>query len=82
MRPMSNLKSSSPELYSEAEAAAALGISIARLHELLDKYVFTGENRRPRPIDFTSSDLLLLGYWNNLHAQSTGSNVIPMPKRS
>ena len=82
MRPMSNLKSSSPELFSEAQAAAALGISIARLHDLLDKYVFTGENRRPQSIEFTSSDLLLLGYWNNISAQPTTANVIPMPKRS
>jgi len=79
---MSNLKSSSPELFSEAQAAAALGISIARLHDLLDKYVFTGENRRPQSIEFTSSDLLLLGYWNNISAQPTTANVIPMPKRS
>jgi len=78
---MSNLKSSSSEPCSEAEAAVALGVSIARLHELLDKYVFTGANRRPQSIDFTASDLLLLGYWNNLTAQPTGSNVIPMPKR-
>ena len=81
MRPMSNLKSSSPELYSEAQAAAALGISIARLHDLLDKYVFTGDNRRPQSIDFTSSDLLLLGYWHNISAEPTVSKVIPMPKR-
>ena len=81
MRPMSNLKSSSPELYSEAQAAAALGISIARLHDLLDKYVFTGDNRRPQSIDFTSSDLLLLGYWHNISAESMVSKVIPMPKR-
>jgi len=39
---MSNLNRPANELYSEMEAAAAVGISIARLHELLDKYVFTG----------------------------------------
>ena len=81
MRPMSNVKSSSRELYSETEAAAALSISIARLHELLDKYVFTGKNHRPDSIEFTSSDLLLLGYWHNLTAPP-GSKVISMPKRS
>jgi len=81
MRPMSNVRSSPPELYSEAEAAAALGISIGRLHQLLDQYVFTGDNKRPQSIDFTSSDLLILGYWNNLSAQPAASKVIPMPKR-
>jgi hypothetical protein len=80
MRPMSNVTRSTPELYSETEAAAAVGISIARLHQLLDKYVFTGGNRRPESIDFTSSDLLLLGYWNNISAQPE-NKVIPMPKR-
>jgi hypothetical protein len=80
MRPMSNLNRSSQEPYSESEAAAALGISISRLHELLDKYVFTAGNKRPLSIEFTSSDLLLLGYWNNI-SQPRESKVIPMPKR-
>ncbi len=82
MRHMSGLNRFSRELYSEAEAAAMLGISIARLHELLDRYVFTGDNRRPAAIDFTSSDLLLLAYWNNSDERPTANNVIPMPKRN
>lgn len=80
MRPMSNVNRSSPESYSESEAAAALGISIARLHQLLDHYIFTARSPRPASIEFTSSDLVLLGYWNNL-AQLPASKVIPMPKR-
>jgi len=80
MRPMSNVNRSSQELYSESEAAAELGISIARLHELLDHYIFTAGNIRPRSIEFTASDLLLLGYWNNL-SQPPASKVIPMPRR-
>ena len=60
MRPMAKLKRSTKELYSEAEAAAALGISISRLHQLLDQYIFTNGNRRPEAIQFTASDLLLL----------------------
>lgn len=80
MRPMSNVNRSAQEPYSESEAAAALGISISRLHQLLDKYVFTPGNTRPASIEFTSSDLLLLGYWNNL-TQPLPSKVIPMPKR-
>lgn len=84
MRPMSNVNRSSQEPYSESAAAAALGISISRLHELLDKYVFTPGNTRPASIEFTSSDLLLLGYWNNLcqpSKNSSPSKVIAMPKR-
>jgi hypothetical protein len=85
MRPMSNVNRSQ-ESYSESQAAAALGISICRLHDLLDKYVFTVGNKRPPSIEFTSSDLLLLGYWNNIappqiKPPSPVSKVIPMPKR-
>ena len=79
MRPMSKLKRTSQELYSEMEAAAALGISIARLHELLDQYVFTGGNMRPAAIEFTSSDLLLLGYWNS-SAERLPAKILSMPK--
>ena len=85
MRPMSNVNRSSQESYSESEAAAALGISIARLHDLLDQYVFTAGSRRPASIEFASSDLLLLGYWNNVtppvKPPSPAGKVIPMPKR-
>jgi hypothetical protein len=87
MRHMSNLNRSSRELYSEMEAAAALGISIARLHELLDRYIFTVANTRPQSIEFTASDLLLLGYWNNLAPPEPDpgppqpGKIIPMPKR-
>jgi len=52
------------DFYSEAEAAHMLGISIARLHQLLDHYVFNVGSPRPPNIEFTSSELLLLSYWN------------------
>ena len=68
------------QLYSEAEAAAALGITVTRLHELLDAHIFTNGNVRPRSIQFTSNDLLLLGYWSN-GQRTTSSEVITMPKR-
>ena len=50
--------------YSESEAASILGVSIARLHQLLDQHIFNVGGRRPPNIEFTSSDLLLLSYWN------------------
>ena len=81
MRPMAKVKRSSNELYSEAEAAAALGISINRLHELLDQYIFTNGNRRPEAIQFTSSDLLLLRYWSHDSKRTVTHEVITMPKR-
>jgi hypothetical protein len=76
---MTKLKRTSQDLYSEAEAAAALQISIARLHELLDQYVFTGGNVRPAAIEFTSSDLLLLGYWNS-SSERPQAKILSMPK--
>jgi len=67
--------------YTESEAAAALGITVARLHQVLDQHIFTTASPRPNSIRFTSSDLLLVGYW--CHDQSTVSHeVITMPKRA
>jgi hypothetical protein len=77
---MARLKRSTKELYSEAEAAAALGISIRRLHELLDQYIFTNGNPRPQSLQFTSSDLLLLSYWSDDAKRSVTHEVITMPK--
>jgi hypothetical protein len=79
---MAKLKRASKEVYSEAEAAAALGISINRLHLLLDQYIFTNGNRRPDAIQFTSSDLLLLSYWSNDSKRTVTHQVITMPKRN
>ena len=67
-------------LYDEREAAAALGVTIARLHEVLDQHIFTDGNSRPQSLHFTSNDLLLLGYWCNGPRVGT-SEVITMPKR-
>lgn len=81
MRAMARLKRSTNELYNEAEAAAALGISVGRLHELLDQYIFTNGNQRPAAIQFTSSDLLLLSYWSRDSKRPATREVITMPKR-
>ena len=78
---MAKLKRSKKELYNEAEAAAALDISVNRLHELLDQYIFNNGNRRPQEIQFTASDLLLLSYWSNGSKRSATHEVITMPKR-
>lgn len=59
------------DYYSEAEAARILGISIARLHQLLDQYIFNVGSPRPADIEFTSGELLLLSYWNKESANST-----------
>ena len=65
--------------YSEQEAAGALGISLSRLHLLLDEHVFNDGGTRPRDIELTSSDLLLLQFWNRATASE---KVVAMPKRA
>ncbi len=70
------------ESYSEAEAAAMLNITVARLHQLLDQHIFTRGNRRPESIEFTSSDLLLLSFWSkNGKSIPSARRVLQMPKR-
>jgi hypothetical protein len=67
-------------LYTETEAATALGVSVARLHEILDEHIFTNGTLRPSSIQFTSEDLLLLGYWCSTPRAAT-HEVITMPIR-
>jgi hypothetical protein len=78
---MSNLNRSATDYYNESEAAAAIGISVARLHQLLDEHIFTDGHQRPESLEFTSSDLLLLSYWNNHTRRAPTHEVIAMPKR-
>jgi hypothetical protein len=80
MRPMSDPKPSSQDSYSESEAASALGITLARLHELLDEHIFTEGRKRPDSIEFTRSDLLLLKYWSQDADRSTQHAALPIPK--
>ncbi len=72
------------DTYSEADAARELGISMARLFELLDRYVFNDGTRRPQHMRFNSSDLLLLEYWNTQLPSNLGtgkSNVVSIKDR-
>lgn len=78
---MPNPKPSAQDSYSEAQAAAALGITVGRLHDLLDQHVFTQGQKRPDSIEFTASDLLLLNYWAQDNKSSPAHEVIQMPKR-
>jgi hypothetical protein len=56
-------KQSAKQLYNEKEAAEALGVSVSLLHTVLDENIFNQGTPRPENIEFTASDLLLLGYW-------------------
>jgi len=76
-----SVKESLKESFNETEAAAALGISVGRLHQLLDMHIFTAGNKRPASLEFSRSDLLLLSYWQSDSSSAPRNQVIPMPKR-
>jgi hypothetical protein len=67
------------EFYSETEAAEVIGISVPRLHMLLDAHVFNDGSSRPESLSFTSSDMVLLGFWQR---STPNPKVVRMPKRS
>jgi hypothetical protein len=66
------------EFYSEQEAADSLGISIPTLHNLLDEHIFNQGAPRPPCVQFTSADLILLGFWREL---MPNPKVLRMPRR-
>ena len=68
----------SKEFYSELEAAQALGISMARLRQLLDEYLFNDGIARPALVTFRASDLTILSFW---HQSTPNSKVVRMPNR-
>jgi hypothetical protein len=66
------------DAYNELEAAAALGITVDELYDLLDKNIFTDGKGRPEHLFFQHADLVLLSFWQ----QSTPNiKVIRMPRR-
>ncbi len=67
------------DLYSESQAAEALGISVSRLHMLLDEHVFNDGSMRPLQLSFSSSELLLLEFWQRT---TPNPKIVRMPKRT
>lgn len=65
------------EFYTEAEAAAALQISVEQLHHVLDRHIFNNGTSRPAECTFRSSDLTLLRYW----AGDMEAKILAMPRR-
>ena len=65
--------------YSEAEAAKALGISLMRLHMLLDEHIFNDGTTRPPKLCFYASDLVMIGFW---HRTTANPKVLRMPRRT
>jgi hypothetical protein len=66
------------DVWDEVEASQALGISLSRLHSLLDEHVFTAVHPRPDGCTFRSSDLVLLEFWLR---SEPNPKVVRMPRR-
>lgn len=63
--------------FTEGEVAQQLGISVERLHQLLDLNVFNDGGHKPDRITFRPQDLVMLGIWDKV----TPQNVVPMRRR-
>jgi hypothetical protein len=72
------LKDDYKDTYNDLEAAAALGITVDELYDLLDKNIFTDGKGRPERVTFQHADLVLLSFWQ----QNTPKiKVLRMPRR-
>jgi hypothetical protein len=65
--------------YTEAEAAAMLGISVHTVRRLLDEHVFTDGMERPGDLRLRASDLVLLRFWQR---SQPNPKVLRMPRRT
>jgi len=75
---MTNADKRHNEGYTEAEAANMLGISVSRLHMLLDENVFNDGSTRPANLRLRDSDLVLIEFWNRT---VENPNILRMPRR-
>jgi hypothetical protein len=75
---MKNSTQMQPVIYSEKEAARELGISLNRLHQILDDNVFNDGTPRPAQMTFQASDLVLLSFWSR---SMPNPKVLRMPRR-
>ena len=64
--------------YTESEAAGMLGITIDRLHKLLDENVFNDGTPRPPELRLRYADMVLLAFWDR---STCNPKVIRMPRR-
>lgn len=76
---MTKSLNSENELFSEAEAAGYLNISISYLHSILDEHIFNDGSHRPEDLTFCESDLVLLGFWKK---SRENPKIIRMPRRN
>lgn len=71
-------------VYSEIEAANALGVSLSELYSVLDRHIFNDGTPRPPRLELTGSDLLIVSYYLESPSlrQAPEDNVLAMPNRS
>ena len=67
------------EFFSEQEAADLLGITIDRLHFLLDENVFNDGTKRPKELELHRSDIVLLQFWDR---STENPKIVRMPRRA
>lgn len=75
---MPNADNPFKQYYTESEAALMVGISIARLHSLLDEHIFNDGSQRPDDLLLQASDVVLLRFWNR---SAPNPKIIRMPRR-
>lgn len=76
---MKNCNQMLRKLYTEEQAAKALGISLLHLRAILDENVFNDGSPRPDEVLLEASDLVLLEFWSQ---RAPAPKVIRMPNRS
>ena len=67
------------EFFTEREAADLLGITIERLHFLLDENVFNDGSKRPMDLELHRSDIVLLQFWDR---STENPKIVRMPRRA
>jgi hypothetical protein len=67
------------EFFTEQEAADLLGITIERLHFLLDENVFNEGTNRPADLELHRSDIVLLQFWDR---STENPKIVRMPRRA
>ncbi len=67
------------EFLTEREAADLLGITIERLHFLLDENVFNDGSKRPTDLELHRSDIVLLEFWDR---STENAKIVRMPRRA
>lgn len=78
MTPMEISLTTNKDAYTEQEAAAALGITLDRLHMLLDQNIFNDGSTKPTKFLFRATDLVLIDFWKRTGVEP---KIMRMPRR-